>query len=547
MMKKSYKRFLAAGVSAVIAASAFSTSIPFNTLQAEAASVEFSDVNQSNYFSEAVLNLTQQGVLKGFADGTFRPNQVITRAQAAVILASTLGLDTKTVTNPGFKDVPAGVWYYGSVAALVEKGIMNGLDQEHFLPGKQVTRAEMAKMLSLGYNLKAARTKTNFTDVPEKSWFSGYVSAIAENAITTGISSTSFAPGQSVNRGQMAAFVYRAENQGVKEDGGEPDSEVVVPPSQDNGTTTPPGGSTPPPSEDNGGSTAPVEGPAPELAVLSGTGFTLGSTAIFLESGTVNSTYYRLSEQSVSTPSVGSTLPEGVIQFTTSTEIKSVQAGQYIQVYEADANGKVLKFKEVQITSQDIMTRNFHRLVYDYSSSAINSISVKFNTPLSDATLSKLTVDELVNVLQITNEGSEADFDKSNIDSIEWVVVDTNTELILKFKTEVPLSSKRIIELNFANQAIVFQPTPTNQLGGILSRVNSTDLLELEHLVKLASSTEAPRLADYVGDWLITFQGKNLINNYIQANNPNYLMAIKNNADQITDFSSLQTVIDAAN
>ncbi|MEH7443992.1 S-layer homology domain-containing protein [Bacillus sp. JJ1122] len=547
MMKKSYKRFLAAGVSAVIAVSAFNTSIPFNTLQAKAASVKFSDVNQSNYFSEAVLKLSEHGVLKGFADGTFRPNQVVTRAQAAVILASALGLDTKSVNNPGFKDVPAGVWYYSSVAALVDKGIMNGLDHDYFLPGKQVTRAEMAKMLSIGYNLKAASTKTNFTDVPEKSWFSGYVSAIAENAITSGISSTSFAPGQSVNRGQMAAFVYRAENQGVKEDGGEPDSEVVVPPSQDNGTTTPPGGSTPPPSEDNGGSTAPVEGPAPELAVLSGTGFTLGSTAIFLESGTVNSTYYRLSEQSVSTPSVGSTLPEGVIQFTTSTEIKSVQAGQYIQVYEADANGKVLKFKEVQITSQDIMTRNFHRLVYDYSSSAINSISVKFNTPLSDASLSKLTVDEVVDVLQITNVGSAADFEKTNIDSIKWDVVDTNTELIFKFKTPVPLAANRIIELNFANQAIVFQSTPNSQLGGILSRMNSTDLLELEHLVNLASSTDSPGLADCVGDWLITFQGKNLINNYIQANNPNYLIAIKNNADQITNFASLQNVIDAAN
>lgn len=546
MMKKSNKRFLAAGLSAVIAVSA-STSLPFYTLQAEAASADFPDVNQSNYFSEAVLNLTQEGVIKGFADGTFRPNQVVTRAQAAVILAAALDLDTTTVNNPGFKDVPAGDWYYGSVATLVEKGIMSGVDPEHFLPGKQVTRAEMAKMLSLGYNLTAEKTKTNFTDVPEKSWFSGYVNAIAENAITSGVSSTFFAPGQAVNRGQMAAFVFRAENQSVKEDSGEPDSEVVVPPSQDNGTSTPPEGSTPPPSQDNGGSTTPVEGPAPELAVLSGSGFTLGSTAIFLESGTVNSTYYQLSEQSVSTPSVGSTLPEGVIQFTTSTEIKSVQAGQYIQVYEADANGKVLKFKEIQITSQDIMTRNFHRLVYDYSSSAINSISVKFNTPLTESSLSKLTVDELVNVLQITNEGSAADFDKSNIDSIEWVVVDTNTELILKFKTEVLLSSKRIIELNFANQAIVFQPTPTNQLGGILSRVNSTDLLELEHLVKLASSTEAPRLADYVGDWLITFQAKNLINNYIQANNSNYLIAIRNNADQITNFSSLQTVIDAAN
>ncbi|MCM3574419.1 S-layer homology domain-containing protein [Mesobacillus subterraneus] len=209
-MNKSYKRFLAASVAGTVVASVAAPIAPVNVLSVDAAS-GFSDVYKENYFYEAVVNLTQRGVIKGFGDGTYKPNQEVTRAQAAAIIAASLGLNTKTPKNPGFNDVKPGTWYYGAVAALVEKKIMSGIDSDTFLPNKPVTRAEMAKMLSNAYNLKATSTKTTFKDVPEKSWFASFVSSLVESKVTSGISPSAFAPGQAVTRGQMAAFVYRAE------------------------------------------------------------------------------------------------------------------------------------------------------------------------------------------------------------------------------------------------------------------------------------------------------------------------------------------------
>ncbi|MEH7883017.1 S-layer homology domain-containing protein [Bacillus sp. JJ1609] len=545
MMKKSHKRFFAAGVSAVIAVSA-STSIPFNTFQAEAASAEFSDVNQNTYFSEAVLHLTQQGVINGFADGTFRPNQVVTRAQAAFILASALGLDTKTVNNPGFKDVQAGDWYYGSVAALVEKGIMNGVDQEYFLPGKQVTRAEMAKMLSLGYNLKAASTKTNFTDVPEKSWFSGYVSAITENAITSGISSTSFAPGQSVNRGQMAAFVYRAENQSVKEEDGEPDSEIAVPPSQDNGTSTPPGGSTPPPSQDNGGSTAPAEGLVPELAVLFGAAFTYGSTGFFFESEKVNPIYFQLSNETVSKPSAGSTLAEGLVPYTGSAEIKNVQAGQYIQIYEADSNGKIIAFQQHQITQSEIKNFNHYRFVYD-KTSASNTIKINFNAKLSAETLATTQFNEVLDLLQITNEGDLQDYNKADIESIKWdTTVEDNPLLVMNFKSPITFAPSHKLQAEFLDTVHYLDDTGKD-VGNFTFSPSSSEAVKVEHLVRLAFSPDSDKVAYHVSNYLSEFDANNTIQNLIYINKENYMKEIQRNANTITNYASLQTVIDEAN
>ncbi|MFD2444215.1 S-layer homology domain-containing protein, partial [Bacillus sp. CGMCC 1.16607] len=210
-MSKSYKKFLAASVSMAVVASTVAPVVPFNVLSAKAAGKDFSDVSSDKYYYDAVLSLSGKGVINGFPDGTFKPDAEVTRSQAAVIIATSLGLKDAAVKNPGFKDVKEDKWYYKSVAALVEKGIISGFDKETFKPDNTVTRAELAKMLTLAYNLKASTSKSSFTDVPEDKWFANFVNTLVENKITQGTTATTFAPGKVVTRGQMAAFVHRAE------------------------------------------------------------------------------------------------------------------------------------------------------------------------------------------------------------------------------------------------------------------------------------------------------------------------------------------------
>lgn len=549
MKNEKYNKFLAASVSAILAAS----TVPYST---EAASNEFSDVYSSNYFSEAVLDLTEKGIIKGFTDGTYRPNQEITRAQAAVILASALELDVNAAKNQGFKDVPSGVWYYSSVAALVEKGIMSGLDKEHFLPGKSVTRAEMAKMLSLGYSLKASSVKTSFTDVPDHSWFAGYVGSILENKITAGISATSFAPGKAVTRGQMAAFIYRAENQTVTDVIEVPDDsvnnppadEIVTPhPSDDSGTVTSPPGESTPPGQNDGGTTAPVEGPAAELAVLSALGFTYGSTAIFFESDTVNPTYYQVSEQSVSTPNAGSDLPASVVPFTGSAEIKNAQVGHYVQVYETDSNGKIIAFKEYQIAERDIKDFNHYRFVYDKVAES-NTVKIKFNAKLSAETLSNTQISEVIDVIQVTNEGSVQDYNKADLESIEWdTTVEDNPLLVLHFKSPVIFDDSHKLQAELKD-TVRYQVPARNDIGDFsFNPYSSSEAVRVEHLVHLAFSPDSDNVVDYVSDYLSSFVYNRKITDVIYENRHNYLSEIKRNAAFITDYASLQAVIDGAN
>lgn len=206
MRRKKQKSYFHAALAATVAVSA---AIVAPTGFAEAAS--FPDVKSTDYFYEAVTSLTERGIIKGFPDGTFKPYQSVTRGQAAKILAGVLGLDTNNVKNPGFTDVSTSNEYYGAIAALANAGIINGYPDGTFKPNAPIQRNHMAKILALAFGLKASPTATTpFTDLNHQE-YEGYIKALYENKITTGMTPTTFGGTSNVTRGQFATFVFRAE------------------------------------------------------------------------------------------------------------------------------------------------------------------------------------------------------------------------------------------------------------------------------------------------------------------------------------------------
>ena len=99
---KSYQKLFKAALAASVAAGAMVVLAPVNS---DAAPASFPDLKPSSDHYQPVMNLTARGIIKGFPDGTFKPDTSITRGQAAKIIALASNLDTKNVTNPGFKDV----------------------------------------------------------------------------------------------------------------------------------------------------------------------------------------------------------------------------------------------------------------------------------------------------------------------------------------------------------------------------------------------------------------------------------------------------------
>ncbi|MGM0792363.1 MAG: S-layer homology domain-containing protein [Bacillota bacterium] len=198
-------RFFLSAAAGVMAAGSVSPLIPY------AQGISFSDVTNKDYYFQAVSSLSERGIIKGYGNGIFKPEESVTRAQAAKMLALALNLRTDHVKDPGFKDVSKNNWAYRYIAALAERGIIKGYGDQ-YKPNEPITRAQMAKIIALGYKFKESPLKDKrFQDVNPTDWYAGYLQPLIEKGITNGTTAKTYSPIETVSRGQMAAFIYRSE------------------------------------------------------------------------------------------------------------------------------------------------------------------------------------------------------------------------------------------------------------------------------------------------------------------------------------------------
>ncbi|WP_187445790.1 Ig-like domain-containing protein [Bacillus infantis] len=198
-------RFFLSAAAGVMAAGSVSPLIPY------AQGISFSDVTNKDYYFQAVSSLSERGIIKGYGNGIFKPEESVTRAQAAKMLALALNLRTDHVKDPGFKDVSKNNWAYRYIAALAERGIIKGYGDQ-YKPNEPITRAQMAKIIALGYKFKESPLKDKrFQDVNPTDWYAGYLQPLIEKGITNGTTAKTYSPNETVSRGQMAAFIYRSE------------------------------------------------------------------------------------------------------------------------------------------------------------------------------------------------------------------------------------------------------------------------------------------------------------------------------------------------
>ncbi|MGE7092446.1 S-layer homology domain-containing protein [Lysinibacillus sp. NPDC048646] len=178
-----------------------------------AATSPFIDINQYSSHYENILKLYSQGAISGFADKTFRPNQNVTRGQAAKMLATVLKLDVRNVEDPYFKDVPKSNEYYKYVAALQNAGIMAGYSNGTFMPNEVITRGQLAKILVLGFKFEVASNYNHsFQDVNSQTSNAAYIQTLVDLKVTEGTTPVTFSPFNAVTRGQIASFIVRSQD-----------------------------------------------------------------------------------------------------------------------------------------------------------------------------------------------------------------------------------------------------------------------------------------------------------------------------------------------
>lgn len=150
--------------------------------------------------------------LIGYSDGTVRPNGKITRAEVATIFFRLLDDDTRAKywsSKNDFSDVSADKWYNNAVSTLSNMGVIGGYADGTFRPDAPISRAEFAKIaVSFTQNTGSA-TYNYFTDVKPTDWFAPYVTAAKDAGLIEGYSDGSFKPESKITRAEACAIVNR--------------------------------------------------------------------------------------------------------------------------------------------------------------------------------------------------------------------------------------------------------------------------------------------------------------------------------------------------
>ena len=172
-------------------------------------SFTFHDVSRYDYYYNAVKWAAENGIASGTSRYTFSPNAVCTRAQTLTFLWRAAGSPLPRYRVCPFTDVKPTDYYYNAVLWAVEQGITTGLNATTFGPDVTVDRGQVATFLYRVASASAPATFNPFTDVKSTAYNYNAILWAYDNRITTGTSDTTFSPDAYCTRAQIVTFLYR--------------------------------------------------------------------------------------------------------------------------------------------------------------------------------------------------------------------------------------------------------------------------------------------------------------------------------------------------
>jgi hypothetical protein len=208
------------------------TVTPQATPSPTACPLTFSDVPQNHTFYAEIRCLACRGVLGGYADGTFRPGNDITRGQISKVVSNAAGFN-EPVSGQAFEDVPLTHTFYEWIERLTSRGIMSGYpcggqgepcvppdNRPYFRPGSNATRGQLSKVVANAANITDPVTGQFYEDVPPFHTFyleimrltgrgvmSGYACGTVPHEPCDGENRPYFRWGNTVTRGQASKIV----------------------------------------------------------------------------------------------------------------------------------------------------------------------------------------------------------------------------------------------------------------------------------------------------------------------------------------------------
>ncbi len=169
----------------------------------------FSDLPDNHPAFTAIKVLNEQNVIKGYDNNIYKPEEEVTRGQAAAIINRVLDYDAAKVS---FKDVGTSNPFATDISAIQAKGIIQGYSDDTFRPYEPMTRAQMAVILERAFKLNldgtVSKASVSYSDVPANYWAYAAIKAVHYYDTTTVYQTAKFRATDEASRADFAAAIY---------------------------------------------------------------------------------------------------------------------------------------------------------------------------------------------------------------------------------------------------------------------------------------------------------------------------------------------------
>ncbi|MEH2121997.1 fasciclin domain-containing protein [Nostoc sp.] len=197
-----------------------SPATPSLTTPSPTSTVNLSDVSSDYWARPFIQALADNNVIAGFPDGTFRPNQAVTRAEFAALIQKAFGNQNRVrqLSAGGFSDVPANYWAASAIQSAYETGFLAGYPGNVFRPNQEIPRVQGIVALASGLGLTPSSTGTS-SDLSTYYNDASSIPNYAVNSVTAATQSSivvnypdvkQLNPQQSLTRAEAAALLYQA-------------------------------------------------------------------------------------------------------------------------------------------------------------------------------------------------------------------------------------------------------------------------------------------------------------------------------------------------